>query len=129
MTRRTRSAPSPLVGLPRGALLLLWIALALTISARRPGPADGVRLPDRPVPPVTIDLNRDPWPRLLLIEGIGEALAKRIVRAREEHGGFSDLAEVQAIPGVPDGAIERARPWLRLGPVSEAPEWSVSEQR
>ena len=97
------------------ALLAVWGILAFTIAARRPAPADIRHLPDPPTAPLTIDLNRDPWPRLLLIEGIGEALAQRIVRAREESGGFDNLAEVKAIPGIPDNAIERARPWLTLG--------------
>lgn len=109
----------------RAALLILWVGLAAAIALRRAGPAEELRLPDRPVPPVTIDLNRDPWPRLILIEGIGESLARRIVAAREERGGFRDLQEVQALPGVPDGAIERARPWLRLG----APDAAVPPPR
>lgn len=96
--------------------MLLWLLLSLAVVARRSERAERAQLPDLPVAPVTIDLNRDPWPRLLLIEGIGESLARRIVAAREERGGFADLAEVQALPGVPDDAIERARPWLRLGP-------------
>jgi hypothetical protein len=102
--------------LARAALVILWLLLLLAIVARRPERPGAVRLPDRTFPPVTIDLNRDPWPRLLLIEGIGESLARRIVAAREERGGFAEFAEVQALPGVPDDAIERARPWLRLGP-------------
>ena len=98
------------------ALLAVWGILAFTIAARRPGPAEFRTLPDVATAPVTIDLNRDPWPRLLLIEGIGEALARRIVHAREETGGFESFDQVKAIPGIPDGAIDRARPWLTLGP-------------
>jgi hypothetical protein len=128
-----RAAPRGEEGrFPLGAaLIVLWLALALAVVARRMGPAEESRLEDRPVPPVTIDLNNDPWPRLLLIEGIGEALARRIVAAREECGGFSDLAEVQALPGVPDDAIERARPWLRLGPrqVGATQDPAVEESR
>ena len=97
------------------ALCAVWGILALTIAARRPDPQALRDLPDRPLAPLTIDLNRDPWPRLLLIEGIGEALAQRIVRAREASGGFRTFDEVKAIPGIPDGAIDRALPWLVLG--------------
>jgi hypothetical protein len=116
--RRTEDPTAPLAARwpVRAALALLWLLLLIAVALRRPESADETRLPDRPVPPVTVDLNSDPWPRLLLIDGIGESLARRIVRAREERGGFADLAEVQALPGVPDDAIERARPWLSLGP-------------
>jgi len=111
----------------RAALLGLWLLLALAVLLRRPERGEETRLPDRAHPPVTIDLNRDPWPRLLLIEGIGEALARRIVAAREERGGFAEIAEVQALPGVPDEAIERARPWLWLGPRAAAAGAAPSE--
>ena len=101
--------------------ILLWSAVAILIAARRPEPAPFIPGPNEGVEPVLLDLNRDPWPRLTLIEGIGEALARRIVTARDERGGFETLEEVMALPGIPDGAIERARPWLRLSPRTNVP--------
>ena len=102
----------------RGAFVLIWgtLTLLLWLRATEPG-AEPIIERAAHSPPVLIDLNRDPWPRLMLLEGIGETLAQRIIAARETQGGFATLEEVQAIPGIPDEVIERARPWLVLGEV------------
>ncbi len=100
-------------------LVAVWGILAILVAGKRFDRAE-IRV-DRgpPQPPVTIDLNSDPWPRLLLIEGIGEKLAQRIVAARHERGGFQSLEEVKELPGIPDRVIDAARDWLTLGPTSQ----------
>ncbi len=98
------------------AYLALWSLLALLLYLRRVPEAPVVVEPSpHPVAPFTIDLNHDPWPRLALLEGIGETLARKIVRFREERGGFRSIEEVMEIPGIPDRPFLESRPWLSLG--------------
>ncbi|HIA28104.1 MAG TPA: helix-hairpin-helix domain-containing protein, partial [Planctomycetes bacterium] len=96
------------------AHLLTWGTLLLTAGLAGP-PASEVTLCHSEVEsgsPVIVDLNVDPWPRLMLIEGIGEVLARRIVAQRQGRGEYRCLEEVMALRGVPDGALERAQQWL-----------------
>ena len=90
------------------ALLLLWGLVALVIGARRPSPPSLVVEPASSVERLQVDLNRDPWPRLTLLEGIGETLARRIVEVRESLGGFRRIEEVLEVRGVPDLPVRRA---------------------
>lgn len=96
------------------AHLLTWAVLLLTaLLAGVPGVGViPVGTAEGPLPPVVIDLNSDPWPRLMLIEGIGEVLARRIASRREGLGGFRCLEEVMALEGIPDPPLLRARRWL-----------------
>jgi hypothetical protein len=63
-----------------------------------------------------VDLCRDPVDRLILVEGIGDVTARRIVAARQGADGFSCLCQVLRVPGVPDGPLLEAGPWLRPHP-------------
>jgi competence protein ComEA len=61
-----------------------------------------------------VDLNRASWPELAQIAGVGETLARRIVRRRQEHGPFRDLDELQTVHGVGPKLLARMRPYLLL---------------
>ena len=105
--------------------LLLAASLALIVpgwlaspSASRPSLSGTCEAPRR------IDVNSSPWYEWTLLDGIGEARARRIVEARRERGGFSSLEELEEIPGLPEGWVERARPFLTLadrGPEQAGP--------
>ena len=98
------------------AYLLLWALFALILFWRRAPEAPLTVVPGAAPPPTfRINLNSDPWERIMVIEGIGETLARRIVQAREERGRFRTLEDVMSVAGVPDGVLERARPWLIPG--------------
>ncbi|MCI0651806.1 MAG: helix-hairpin-helix domain-containing protein [Planctomycetes bacterium] len=95
--------------------LILWGVLALVVVLRKVEEHSlRVRSQGTATPAFAIDLNRDPWERLALIDGVGEKLARRIAGVRAERGGFRSFAEVLEIPGVPDRKLEEARPWLTL---------------
>ncbi len=64
----------------------------------------------------TVDLNHASWQELTIIEGIGEALARKIVEARETSGGFDSLEDVMMVPGIPDRPFHRGRAYLKLSP-------------
>jgi competence ComEA-like helix-hairpin-helix protein len=51
-----------------------------------------------PTAPAKVDLNRANVEELRAIEGIGLERAEEIVRHREEHGPFRDLADLDALP-------------------------------
>ncbi|MFN0057525.1 MAG: helix-hairpin-helix domain-containing protein [Planctomycetota bacterium] len=97
------------------AYLLLWGLLFGIVWWRR-APAPGVENlpPAAPRAEFRIYLNSDGWERIALIEGIGESLARKIVAARVERGGFRSLQEVKDLPGVPDRPFDDAAPYLTL---------------
>lgn len=43
----------------------------------------------------------------MLLPGIGETLAGRIVEYRQEHGPFSSVDDLLAIPGIGEGVVDR----------------------
>ncbi len=62
-----------------------------------------------------IDIQRAPWYEWTLLEGVGEARARRIVEFREARGGFASIDDLREVPGLPGDWLERARPFLELG--------------
>jgi len=118
-----RDVPSALSDRPprSWAYGLLWTILLLLCWWRAPARQGIQDLPGTPRGDgIVIDLNRDPWERLLVLEGIGEKLAQRIVAARTERKGFANLEEVMQLPGVPDRPFQSARGYLKLGPYPES---------
>jgi hypothetical protein len=100
-----------------GGYACLWVVLLAILWLRRaPHPEIGpIQLGEMPAD-FRIYVNSDSWERIALIDGIGEALARKIVRAREERGAFRSLDEVKQVPGVPDRRIDDARAYLTLTP-------------
>ncbi|MGE3165055.1 MAG: ComEA family DNA-binding protein [Planctomycetota bacterium] len=100
----------------------LWALLFGVVAWRHVPPGD-VTVQHDLAPPAAfrLDLNQAPWERLMLIEGIGETLAKRIVAAREERGGFTSVEQVMALPGVPDRPLREASDWVVVGPRPAGP--------
>lgn len=78
------------------------------------GPRHGVariREPDA----APVDLNRASAPELARIPGVGPALARRIVAAREADGPFAAVDDLRRVRGVSPGRLERLRPLVTLG--------------
>lgn len=65
--------------------------------------------------PIRIHVNRAPWFSFTLLEGVGEARARAIVEHRDAHGPFRSYEDLERIPRMPAGWVERARPYLVLG--------------
>jgi competence protein ComEA len=59
-----------------------------------------------------IDLNKADRAQLLQIPGVGESLAKRIERSREESGPFQSVSDLTRVRGVGQATLERFRPWV-----------------
>jgi competence protein ComEA len=62
----------------------------------------------------------------MLLDGVGEARARGIVAYRDEHGPFRSIDDLEAVPRMPAGWVEKAREHLV---VSVAPPASAEGAR
>jgi len=63
---------------------------------------------------VGVDLNTASWALLSYVSGIGEALAKSIVRQRDAGGAFGDRQDLLKVPRFGAKAFEQAAGFLRI---------------
>lgn len=61
-----------------------------------------------------LDLNAATWIELAQFDGVGEALAQRIVDDRETNGPFQTLDDLDRVKGIGPKTLERLRPFLRV---------------
>jgi competence protein ComEA len=59
------------------------------------------------------DVNQATWVEWMQLEGIGEALSRRIVNDREQNGPFRSVDDLQRVRGIGPKTLEDLRPWLR----------------
>ncbi len=64
--------------------------------------------------PLCLDLNTATKEELMLLDGVGEMMALRIVRYREETGGFSTIEELKEVYGIGEATYERLAPYLTV---------------
>jgi len=69
-----------------------------------------------PEAPHQINLNTATIEELDTLEGIGPALARRIVEYRQQHGPFRTPAEIQKVPGIGPHVFQLNRDRLTVGP-------------
>lgn len=62
-----------------------------------------------------VDLNRADQGALEGLPGVGPAIARRIIEAREERM-FTALEDLERVPGIGLATIERLRPYATVGP-------------
>ncbi len=67
-----------------------------------------------------VDINQAPWPEFVLLPGIGETLAKRIVESRRTLGPFRDHDDLRRVRGIGPKTLEGMRPYLRAMPSQSA---------
>ena len=63
-----------------------------------------------------VDINAADWPELVLLPGIGETLAKRIVDSRRQAGPFRDHNDLRRVRGIGPKTLEAVKPYLRAMP-------------
>lgn len=61
---------------------------------------------------IRLDVNQVDADTLSVLPGIGPRLSKRVVRWREKVGGFSNIDELQDVPGVGPVFLARIRPFI-----------------
>lgn len=103
---------------PPPEIVALLQASAIETAAGQLGPALTAR--QRLALGVPLDLNRARADELDLLPGIGPRLARRLVAARQAHGGWQDLAELERLRGIGPRQLARWRGLLAIGPVTRA---------
>jgi competence protein ComEA len=61
-----------------------------------------------------IDINRASWVEWAQLDGIGEAIARRIVDERQRHGPFQSIEDLRRVRGVGTKLIEKLAPFLTI---------------
>jgi len=62
-----------------------------------------------------ININNASKDELMLLPGIGELLAERIIAYRDESGGFFSKDEIKEVQGIGDGKYEAIRHYITIG--------------
>ena len=65
--------------------------------------------------PGGVDINRADWWELdLLLPGVGETIARRIVEYREIHGPFQSVDELIEVQGIGPATLEGIKPYVKV---------------
>jgi len=97
------------------AFLCLAVAVVVLPAWLRSVPTGPVVVRDAGAAPVRIDVNRAPWYEWMLLQGIGEVRARRLVEYRESHGPFRSPEDLKRVPQMPEGWVEKAIGHLTFG--------------
>lgn len=60
-----------------------------------------------------ININTAEKSELMLLDGIGEVLAERIISKREEIGGFGSIEEIKRVNGIGDGIFNKIKNYIK----------------
>jgi competence protein ComEA len=76
-----------------------------------------------------LDINSATWVEWGQLEGIGDALARRIVADRDANGPFASVDDLRRVKGIGVKTLEKIRPWLTVdsdvpAQNNAAPAWS-----
>ena len=117
--------PAMLAGLER-SVSFSGMARPPSTSGATPGALSGplTRQPSAPglapasgpaaCPVGAVSLNDATARELECLKGVGPALAARIVAYRTLHGRFAAVDDLDSVPGVGTGLLERLRPYVRV---------------
>jgi competence ComEA-like helix-hairpin-helix protein len=90
-------------------LSVQWIILVTT----RPNPLE-IRRGEEFRESFRVDVNEATWVEWSQLEGIGLAMAHRIVTDRKLNGPFSSIEDITRVPGIGAVTLDRIRPWLTI---------------
>lgn len=87
-----------------------------TYSAPAAAPLAYSAKPEAPAP-ASFNVNAGNLSAWQSLPGIGEYRASRIIRYRNQFGGFYSLDQLRATPDLPDSVFQQILPYLTVGPV------------
>jgi competence ComEA-like helix-hairpin-helix protein len=90
-------------------LSVQWIILVTT----RPDPLE-IRRGAEFRESFRVDVNEATWVEWSQLQGIGPAMAHRIVTDRKLNGPFSSIEDITRVPGIGAVTLDRIRPWLTI---------------
>lgn len=61
-----------------------------------------------------VDINSADWQTWMLLDGIGETLARRIVEDRNRRGPFASIEDVARVKGIGPKTLAKMRPHLKV---------------
>ena len=94
--------------------LLLWLTVEwILVATRRPDDLLLQRGPDFQSH-FRININNSIWVDWMQLEGIGPAMAQRIIADREMNGPFTSIDDVARVPGIGAVTLDQMRPWLTI---------------
>lgn len=85
-----------------------WFQWRSTPARRLPLAVEGT------APTFQVDVNRSTWVEWVQLQGIGPALAHRILADREINGDFTSIDDLQRVHGFGPVMLDRIRPWLTI---------------
>ena len=100
------------VALIAGAAILVLLLICWGQLTWRGSPAVEIHRLETAENRFQLDINSATWVEWMQLEGVGEALSRRIVDDREQNGPFVSIDDVQRVRGIGPRTIEELRPWL-----------------
>ncbi len=61
-----------------------------------------------------ININEAPKEELMLLDGVGEAIAERIIAYRQEKGMFQNILEIQNVKGIGEKTYAEIAPYITV---------------
>jgi competence protein ComEA len=107
-----RKADRLLLGILLVALVILLFAYRWKLSGGWRTEIEIVNQRPRPYF-YAIDINRASWVEWAQLDGIGEKLARRIVKDREDRGQFTSVDDLGRVRGIGPKLIEKLKPYLK----------------
>ena len=100
----------------RGVAVAASLVLLCAIVALSGGVATAASAVDaKPSGNGPVNLNTAGTDQLTAIPGIGEAMARRIVEWRDEHGPFRRVEDLMKVKGIGEKSLEKMRPHVTIG--------------
>ena len=108
-----RRSDQVFIGILVCAALVLMCCHWVRLSGWGSRPVEIERLDAQPYH-YLIDVNRAPWIEWVLLDGIGETLAQRIVEDRAQNGPFSSIDDLLRVKGIGPKTLAKMRPQLTI---------------